>query len=299
MKMLALTAIRPDLDVRNDAEFNALGMATTKFHNEQVLAFLGNLKFLDDVLNNPNIVGIITTGEIYNSGLIPKHYGVALSDNPKRLFYEIHNALTDNHFYWQPFENKIAKSAVIASGAHIAAHSVEIGENSVIEPGVVVHSGTIIGNHVVIRSGSQIGTCGFQFVNIGDEVVAAKTGGRLIIKDHVEIQHNTCVDRGVLGGDTVLNEYVKIDNLVYIAHDVIAGKRTLIAAGACVSGRTVLGDDCWVGINATLTNGITVGNKSKITLGAVVTKNVPENTTVSGNFAIEHSKFIDFMRGIR
>lgn len=287
------------MKIVKDSEFNALGMATTKFNDEKVLAFFLDVKYLESILNNKNIVALITTKQIYEKNIIPEGYGLIISDNPKLCFYEIHNKLVQNEFYWTKFENEISETAVISKYAYIEDHSIIIGENSIIEPGVIIHSGSIIGDNVIIRSGSKIGTNGFQFLNDMTKVFSVKTGGRTIIEDDVEIQHNCCIDRGVLGGNTVLSKYVKLDNFIHVAHDCIIGQRTFITAGVKLAGRVIIGEDCWIGVNATISNGISIGNKCKITLGAVVTKNVPDYSTVSGNFAVEHSKFIKFIKSIR
>ena len=73
-----------------------------------------------------------------------------------------------------------------------------------------------------------------------------------------------------------------------ISHGVKIGARNMIVAGSVIGGRTLLGDDCWVGLSATLKNGISVGNGARINLGAVVTKNVAAGESVTGNFAIDH-----------
>lgn len=294
-----LTRVVSGITVMRDADFDALGMATSLFREERVLSFLADNRFLQAVVDNVNITTIVTTQHIYDNSKMPENLGIIISDDPKLSFYEIHNILVETDFYWRKFENRVAASAMISERAVIAENSVSIGSNSVIEPGVVVHSGSIIGDNVIIRSGSQIGTTGFQFVNRGESVFVVKTGGRAVIKDNVEIQHNCCVDRGVLGGDTVVSEFVKIDNCVHIAHDDFIGKRTFITAGVKMGGRVTIGQDCWIGVNATLTNGINIGNNCKVTLGAVVTRNVADGSTVSGNFAIDHSRFLEFIKSIR
>jgi len=122
--------------------------------------------------------------------------------------------------------------------------------------------------------------------------------GRIMIGDRVEIGGNTCVDRGALS-DTVIADDVKIDNLVHIAHNVRIGRCTLIAAGALVAGSSVLGERVWVGPSATISNGLTVGDDAQITLGSVVTRDVPAGGRVSGNFAVSHDRFLSHMRSIR
>lgn len=299
MRLSELKIDNEELNIFRDSEFDALGMSTSKFRNEKVLAFLSEIKFLDSILENGNIVALILKEDDYNEKVFPERYGIIFSKNPKLTFYEIHNQLVDDGFYWERFENEISNSAMVSSSAFVDKNSVKIGNNSIIEPGAIIHYGTIIGDNVIIRSGSVIGSNGFQYLNVEDRVFSVKTGGRVVINNNVEIQHNSCVDRGVLGGDTYIDENVKVDNLVHIAHDDIIGARTFITAGVKLSGRVTIGSDCWIGVNATISNGIYIGNKSKISIGSVVTKDVPDNSTVTGNFAIEHSKFISFIKSIR
>jgi acetyltransferase-like isoleucine patch superfamily enzyme len=300
LKLTELKQLDKALEVVNDCEFDSLGMLTSEYSDQKVLSFLNEEKYFNSVLENPNIKGIICTKELYNSVKIPEGLGVLLSSKPKEAFYQIHNELADREFYWKKFDNQISSSSSkISESAVIGDHSIIIGENCIIEPNVVIHPGTVIGNNVIIRSGSQVGTVGFQFMNIGERVLSVNTAGRVIIKDYVEIQHQVCVDRGVLGGDTILSEHVKVDNYVHIAHDDVIGSRTLVTAGVILGGRVTVGEDCWIGINATVSNGLKIGDNCKISLGAVVTRDVEPNSTVTGNFAIDHRKFIDFIKTIR
>ncbi|HZJ69120.1 MAG TPA: UDP-3-O-(3-hydroxymyristoyl)glucosamine N-acyltransferase [Candidatus Eisenbacteria bacterium] len=288
-----------NFEILKDADFDQVGMATTIYKNERVLSFLEDSKFLDSILDNPNIVAIVTTKEIYEQNVISKDYGIIFSTNPKLLFYEIHNKLIDMSFYQRKADNKISTSSEVSNNAFLADYNIQIGDNCIVEPGVVIYPNTKIGDNVIIRAGSTIGSEGFQFLNEGESVIAAKSAGGVVIESNVEIQNNTCVDRGVFGGNTIIKQNAKIDNLVHIAHDAIIGKRTMIAAGSAIGGRTVIGSDSWIGINATISNGLTLGDNCKISLGAVVTQDVPSGKTVTGNFAIDHKKFIEFIKSIR
>ena len=70
----------------------------------------------------------------------------------------------------------------------------------------------------------------------------------------------------------------------------------MISACSCVAGSAKIGSDVWLGVNSTISDRIIIGDYARISLGAVVTKNVPENVTVSGNFAIEHHKFLNHIK---
>ena len=90
----------------------------------------------------------------------------------------------------------------------------------------------------------------------------------------------------------MLEDFVKIDNLVHIAHAAKIGKRTMIVANSGIGGRVTIGKDSWIGFGTTIRNGVTIGDKARINMGAVVTKSVKEYESVSGNFAISHEEFI-------
>lgn len=287
-----------EIFILNDAEFSNLKMLTT-FSDNESLTFINDTKYVKNIIEDNSISAIITTREIFEMENFPKSRGVVITENPKKLFYKIHNYLAETEFYWEHKENNIDSSANISPGAVIGEHSIVIGKNSSIEANVVINSGTIIGENVIIRSGSQIGGPGFQFLNSEQKILNVSSAGRVEILNNVEIKNNSCVDRGVFGGNTLIKEEVKIDNLVHIAHDDVIGERTFITAGVQLGGRVIIGKDCWLGVNATVSNGINIGDNSKVSLGAVVTKDVKDNSTVTGNFAIDHRKFLNFLKTIR
>jgi UDP-3-O-[3-hydroxymyristoyl] glucosamine N-acyltransferase len=76
---------------------------------------------------------------------------------------------------------------------------------------------------------------------------------------------------------------VKIDDHVFIAHNVEVGENTLIIACAEISGSVTIGRGVWIGPNASIRDKVTIGDKALVGLGAVVTKNVVDNAVVAGN----------------
>jgi UDP-3-O-[3-hydroxymyristoyl] glucosamine N-acyltransferase len=101
------------------------------------------------------------------------------------------------------------------------------------------------------------------------------------------------VAKGILPTDvTYIGNDVKIDVQVYVGHGDVIGDRTLIAGGSVIAGNVTIGADSWVGLNATVSNRIHIGEKARVSLGSVVTKDVKDGETVTGNFAIEHGAFI-------
>ena len=124
--------------------------------------------------------------------------------------------------------------------------------------------------------------------------------GGVIIGENVEVQYNSCVDKALNTWDnTVKDKYSKLDNFVHIEHGVKVSERCLIASNTTIGGRTIVGEDSWIGLGAVISNGLKLGKKISISLGAVVTKDLSDGEKVSGNFAIRHDKYIDFIKRIR
>lgn len=116
-----------------------------------------------------------------------------------------------------------------------------IGADTVLHGNVTCYAGTIIGERCIIHSGVVIGSDGFGFLENPDKsFVKIPQVGTVRIGDDVEIGANTTIDRAAVG-ETVIEDGVKLDNLVHIAHGVRVGAHTAIAAQTGVSGSTVLG----------------------------------------------------------
>lgn len=138
------------------------------------------------------------------------------------------------------------------------------------------------GKDCIIHESVIIGSpgCGFIKNEKGEWENFPHIGG-VIIGDNVEIQANSCVDRGSLG-DTIIGNGVKIDNLVHIAHNVEIGENTIITACAMIAGSVKIGKNCWIAPNASIMNGIIIGDNVTVGLGAVVLKDIPSGETWAG-----------------
>lgn len=178
--------------------------------------------------------------------------------------------------------------AIVHESAQIGANvflgnNVKVGKNTVIEPNVVILNNTIIGDDCLIRANTTIASDGFGFERLADgtPVKFVHLGG-VIIGDNVEIGANTCIAKGTMG-NTVIEDNVKIDNLVHIAHNCVLKNGAYIIACAEISGGVEVGENAWVAPNVSLKQQLKIGREAVVGLGAVVTKDVEEKDIVAGN----------------
>ncbi|MHB1152805.1 MAG: UDP-3-O-(3-hydroxymyristoyl)glucosamine N-acyltransferase [Eubacteriales bacterium] len=279
-----------DFYIENEKPFIYLALTESTI-NEPNCVFLDNEKYLHKI--NDSVTMVLTTKELQPL-LSGKTYGLCVVKNPRELFFELHNSLAENNEYKRKqFKTKVGKNCIINTLTSIAEYNVIIGDNVIIEEFAVIRENTFIGDNTIIRAGAKIGSQGFEFKHTNNCIMSVVHLGGVIIGENVEIQYNTCIDRAVYPWDnTEIGNYSKIDNLVHIGHAVKIKKNVMIVANSGLGGRTIVNDNTWIGFAATIINGISIGENARANIGSVVTKSVPDNCSVTGNFAIEHNKFI-------
>lgn len=146
---------------------------------------------------------------------------------------------------------KIGKNSIINSGCHIG-NDTSIGEHCHLLAKVILYHGVHIGDRVVIHSGVVIGSDGFGLAKDEKNVWCKipQLGG-VIIGNDVEIGANTTIDRGALD-NTVIEDGVKLDNLIQIAHNVHIGAHTAIAGCTGIAGSARIGKYCMIGGGASI-----------------------------------------------
>lgn len=195
----------------------------------------------------------------------------------KRTFGFVHpTAIIDPSVKYKSNTVNIAANVVIEKEC-VIGDRVSIGANSVLK------SGCHIGNDCSIGSNNTIGGVGFGYeLNEENEYELMPHIGNVILKDKVEIGNNVCIDRAVLGS-TLLEENVKVDNLVHIAHGVKIGKNSLIIANAMIAGSVEIGANVWISPSASIRQKLSIEDNALVGLGSVVVKNVSTNSVVAGN----------------
>lgn len=178
------------------------------------------------------------------------------------------SAVVGEHHY-------IGAFAYIGKGVKIDEHvkiypqvfigdNVQIGKNTIIYPGAKIHQNTIIGDYCTIHANAVVGSDGFGFAP--QESGSYKTipqVGNVVIHNHVNVGANTVIDCATMGS-TVIQEGVKLDNLIQVGHNVEIGENTVIAAQAGISGSTRVGENSMIGGQVGVSGHISLPPKIKV-----------------------------------
>ena len=247
---------------------------------------------------------VLCRPDCYDESRISPSSSYILCANPRLAF-----AKTVQKFFSEDKLPCIHETAVIAEDAVIHP-SVSIGAHCVIGPGVVIEQGTIIKNNVVIservrigkfcylKSGSIIGEDGFGFDFENDKTpVRLPHLGSVEIGDYVEVGSNAVISRGTMN-NTIIAENVKIDDLVFIAHNVRIKSKTMVVACAEVSGSVEIGEHAWVGPNSSIIQKMKIGDGATIGIGTTITSDVSQGQKIMGISGLPLRKLIKFMKSL-
>lgn len=201
----------------------------------------------------------------------------------------------------------VSATAVVAQSAQIPAScsignltvigdNVTLGENVVIGNGCVIENDVVIDSHtrleanVTIKhhceigkschifSGAVIGSDGFGYAQEKGRWIKIPQVGRVIIQDYVDIGANTTVDRGALD-DTIIEEGVKLDNLIQIGHNCIIGAHTVIAGCVGIAGSARIGRNCKIGGAAMVLGHLEIADDVTISPGSMITRSLTASDT--------------------
>ena len=177
----------------------------------------------------------------------------------------------------------IGARVVIGAGCYVGA-DVEIGADTFLYPGVVIYAACKLGARGILHSGVVIGADGFGIAQEHGRWHKVPQVGRVVIGDDVEIGANTTVDRGALE-DTVIEDGVKLDNQIQVAHNVRIGAHTAIAGCVGIAGSTTIGKHCMIGGAAMILGHLSIADGTTISTGTMVTKTIDEPGTYTAMWA--------------
>lgn len=311
---------------------HVVGEASTEISRVGSLAFAqaGAIGFFNDTkytaqLNNTAASAIIIKPE--HAGLT--HLPKIITDNPYAYFaklsqllnpqfspvFGVHETAVINATTKLPVDCSVGAHVVIGENVDIGQHvtigagcvierNVVIGDYSVLEANVTVKHGTYIGKNCHLFSGCIIGNDGFGYAEESNAThqkrwVKIPQIGRVVIHDHVDIGANTTVDRGAID-DTIIEEGVKLDNLIQIAHNCRIGAHTVIAGCVGIAGSAVIGQHCKIGGAAMILGHLTIANGVTISPGSMIMRSIHKAGTYTALMPFqEHDAWLKTAANIR
>jgi len=267
-----------------DANFQVLGINEIHVVEAGDVVFVDHPKYYDKALQSAATIVLIN-----KEVACPEGKALLISDDPFRDF----NKITQHFKPFQASNVAISPSATIGKNTIIQpncfiGNNVTIGDNCVIHSNVSIYDDTVIGNHVTIQAGTVLGASAFYYKNRPEGFDPLISGGRVVIKDHVDIGALCTIDKGVTG-DTTIGEGSKLDNQIQVGHDTVIGKKCLIASQTGIAGCCVIGDEVTIWGQVGTTSGISIGEKAVILGQTGVTKSVEGGKSYFGT-PIEESR---------
>jgi UDP-3-O-[3-hydroxymyristoyl] glucosamine N-acyltransferase len=175
-------------------------------------------------------------------------------------------------------ENVVLGEHVVIGAGCVIENNVTIADNTRLEPHVVIKHDCEIGPNCHLFSGAVIGSDGFGYAEESGVWLKIPQVGRVVIHANVDIGANTTIDRGALD-DTIIEEGVKLDNLVQIGHNCIIGAHTVIAGATGIAGSAKIGRHCKIGGAAMILGHLTITDHVTISPGSMITRSLAKADT--------------------
>tara|TARA_Y100000768_G_scaffold39006_1_gene25621 strand:+ start:148 stop:1041 length:894 start_codon:yes stop_codon:yes gene_type:complete len=266
----------------------------SKVCDERSVCYLKDKKFIDTLSNKAGAV--ITSREladqINNKNLIiveDPYLGYA---NASKVFFEKYKNENESK------ESIFGENVIIGKNSVVNSNCV-IGNNVIIYDNVSIYSRTKIGDNCIIHSGTVIGSDGFGYASSNDGWNKIEHLGGVEIGTNVEIGAKSAVDRGALG-NTVIEDGVKIDNQVHVAHNSFIGENTAIAGQSGMAGSVKIGKNCQIAGQVGIVGHIEIVDNVIVMAKTLVTKSLKEPGVYSGVMPIQkHKDSLKFIAKIK
>jgi UDP-3-O-[3-hydroxymyristoyl] glucosamine N-acyltransferase len=274
------------------ADLSIQGLAPLLTAGPEHISFLSNPKYQSQLAQSQAGCVIVSPAM---EALVACRGAAIVTDNPYLYFARLTR-------WWKQLHStftgpRIHPSAVIDPDAQVADDA-RIGPLCVIERGASVGQGSVlksrvtlgedcsVGARCIVHSGVVIGADGFGFALHQGQWEKIEQLGAVRIGDDVEIGANTCIDRGALD-DTVIENGVKLDNLIQIGHNVHIGAHTAMAGCVGVAGSARIGAHCTVGGGAVVLGHLTLADHVHISAASVVTRSILQPGQYTGMFPLD------------
>ena len=282
-------------ELSGDPDIEITGIAKIEDAGEGDLSFIANPKYLkylkstqasavliahteEEVpvphirLNDPYI-GFLQALERFYPPTLPDYGGIHPTAVVEKSA-QIEENVQIGPFVYVGHKVIIDKNTFIYPGC-VILENVRIGKNCKLYPNVSIRENCILGNHIIIHNGAVIGSDGFGFAPDGDKYKKIPQMGHVVIEDDVEIGANCTIDRATLG-HTLIQKGCKLDNQIQIAHNVVIGENTVIAAQAGVSGSTKIGTHVTIAGQVGIVGHVNIHDNAVLAAKSGISKDVPE-----------------------
>lgn len=289
--------------VVHDKSFNIVGMSYIGAPRSNTAMFITKkVEHLLEALGTVNECLVFAEDGIVVSDKLNERHAFHFSKVPQLEYARFATQFAEERFIE---EKKL--TYMLQQGGYYVSSDVLIPDDAYIEPGCVIGPDVQIGRNARIMAGAIIrrSTIGDDFIANEHSVVGANgftmaedeegnklripTLGRVIIGNGVEVGSHNNISCGS-GGDTVLEDNVKLDSLIHIGHDVHLHKNVEVTAGVTFSGFVDADEGTYIGVGSVLRNRINLGAHSFIGMGSNVTKSVEAGVVVAGNPAKPFNK---------
>ena len=287
-KFLETNYTGKDVDITSISSINNIKNNSLLFYSE-----LANFQFkikdnaeydLKQLDKFKNII-LIASKEIKTKTNIP----IIISKNPRLDFQRV----VMEFFSDEEFKTGIHKTAIIENDVIIGkdvyigsncyiGNGVEIGNKAKILQNTCVYGRTKIGKGTIIKSNTTIGSEGFSFSFTGNELFHFPHVGSIRIGENVWIGSNCTVEKSQID-ETLIEDHVKIDDLVHVGHNSKIKKFSQVTVGSIIGGRVIIGQGCWIAPHVVVDTGIEVGENSLIGTSSFVKADVEKNSIMIGS----------------
>lgn len=279
-------------ELLGDPELEIRALAPLDSADAQALSFLSNPKYQQQLVTTK--AGCVIVAPALRE--VAQARGACIVvDNPYLYFARVTQLWQRSR--QQSAGPRIHLSAVIDPSAEVDA-TARIGPLCVVERGAKIGAGTVlksrvtvgedcvIGARCILHPGVVIGADGFGFAKDGERWEKIEQLGSVRIGDDVEIGANTCIDRGALS-DTVIEDGVKLDNLIQIGHNVRVGRNTAMAGCVGVAGSATIGANCTIGGSAGVLGHLTIADNVHVSSFSLVTRSLTRPGHYTGFYPLD------------
>ncbi|MEP7327926.1 MAG: UDP-3-O-(3-hydroxymyristoyl)glucosamine N-acyltransferase [Betaproteobacteria bacterium] len=184
----------------------------------------------------------------------------------------------------------LGPGTVVGAGTYIG-DDVELSAGVHVHARAVIYAGTVLGERTVVFSGAVIGADGFGMADDNGRWLKIPQVGRVIVGADCEIGANTTIDRGAID-DTVIEDGVKLDNQIQVAHNCRIGAHTAVAGCVGIAGSVDIGRHCRIGGAAMIAGHLSIVDGTTISAGTLVSKSIVTPGAYTGTFpALPHREW--------